>query len=116
MTKDLQMRTTNGVCLRFFVAEKRRHRGVLLYEWLLEQAVKLGLRGGSAFRAVAGFGRDHRLHEQQFFELAGDTPIEVVFFVDADEEARLVSLIEAEGISLFFARQVVEFGVTNPRT
>jgi len=108
------MDTTNGICLRFYVAEKRRHRGLLLHEWLLEQAVQLGLRGGSAFRAIAGFGRDHRLHEQQFFELAGDTPIEVVFFVDGEEEARLTRLIEAEGISLFFARHAAEFGVINP--
>ena len=108
------MDTSKGICLRFYVAEKRRHRGVLLHEWLLEQAVRLALPGGSAFRAVAGFGHDHRLHEQHFLELAGDTSMEVVFFVDADEESRLVSLIETEGISMFFARHVVEFGVINP--
>ncbi|MFT3790053.1 MAG: DUF190 domain-containing protein [Rudaea sp.] len=45
---------------------------MLLYEWLLERARKLGIHGGSAFRAIAGYGRHGRLHEQQFFELAGE--------------------------------------------
>ena len=107
------MTTSDGICLQFYVAENRRHRGVLVYEWLLREAVKLGLSGGSAFRAIAGFGRHHRMHEQHFFELAGDVPIEVVFFVNAAEEASLLSLIEAEGLSLFFVRQPATYGVIN---
>jgi PII-like signaling protein len=113
MIEGAPMSDTDGICLRFYVAERRRHHGVLLYEWLLERARKLDLRGGSAFRAIAGFGRDHRLHEQHFFELAGDTPIEVVFFVTAEEESRLLHLIEAEELALFFVRHRVEFGVVN---
>ena len=31
---------------------------------------------GSAFRAIAGFGRHGVLHEQHFYELAGDLAIE----------------------------------------
>ena len=37
---------------------------------VLEQAKKQGVRGGSAFRAIAGFGRHGILHEEHFFELA----------------------------------------------
>jgi len=46
-----------GTLLRFYVHENRRHRRILLYEWLLQQAKRLGIHGGSAFRAIAGFGR-----------------------------------------------------------
>jgi PII-like signaling protein len=109
------MTMNDGTCLKFYVAESRRHHGVLVYEWLLREAVKLGLPGGSAFRAIAGFGRHHRMHEQHFFELAGDVPVEIVFFVDADEEARLLNVIEAEGLTLFFARQAASYGVINGR-
>ena len=35
-----------GVYLKFYVKEKRRHHGLLAYEWLLEQAQRLGLRCG----------------------------------------------------------------------
>jgi uncharacterized protein len=107
------VRLSEGTCLSFYVAENRRHHGVLVYEWLLQQAVSLGLPGGSAFRAIAGFGRHHRLHEQHFFELAGDVPIEVTFVVDADEEARLLATVERAGLSLVFVRHRVSHGVVN---
>ena len=50
-----------GSHLRLYTYENRRHDGALLYEWLLERAKKLGVHGGSAFRAIAGFGRHGQL-------------------------------------------------------
>jgi len=55
-----------GSILRFYVHENDRVHHRLAWEWLLEQANSLGLRGGSAFRAMAGFGRRHVLHEERF--------------------------------------------------
>ena len=51
--------------LRFYVHENRKHRHRLLYEWLLEEARKLGVPGGSAFRSIAGYGRHGVLHAAQ---------------------------------------------------
>lgn len=101
----------SGIYLKFYVPENRRHHGVLVYEWLLERAHQLGLRGGSAFRAIAGFGRHGILHEEHFFELAGDTPVEVMFVVDAEEEVRLLEALQAERLSLFYVRMPVEYGI-----
>ena len=103
----------NGTCLRFYVHENRRLHGRLAYEWLLEQAKKLGIHGGSAFRAIAGFGRHGVLHEDHFFELAGDLPVEVVFFVSDEEAGRLLELVRAEKVPLFYASSPVEFGAIN---
>jgi PII-like signaling protein len=58
---------SNGHFLRFYAREDQRHHHMLLWEWLLQQANKMGIRGGSAFHAMAGFGRHHVLHEQLFF-------------------------------------------------
>ena len=66
-----------GYFLRFYVHENHRYRSRLVWEWLLEQANKIGIRGGSAFRAMAGFGRHHVVHESHFFELAGTLTVEV---------------------------------------
>lgn len=106
-------RRMSGTRLTFYVPENRRLHGVLAYEWLLGQALKLGLHGGSAFRAAAGFGRRHHLHEASFFELAGDLPMAVTFVVDTDEEARLWTVLEHERVSLFYTREPVEYGVLN---
>jgi PII-like signaling protein len=103
-----------GSFLRFYVREGDRHRGSLVWEWLLVKANKLGVRGGSAFKAMAGFGRHHVLHEFKFFELAGSLAIEVEFIVTEDEAAQLIALVEREGIRVFYARIPAQFGVLNP--
>ena len=101
----------NGTILRLYVHENRTHRHVALFEWLLEQAKKLGIHGGSAFRAVAGFGRHGILHEEHFFELAADMTIVVEFVVTPEEAEKLLSLLRQEGVSIFYARFPAEFGV-----
>jgi PII-like signaling protein len=101
----------NGTLLRFYVHENRKYRHRLLYEWLLEQARALGIQGGSAFRAIAGFGRHGVLHEEHFFELAGDLTVEIDFAVSDDEAQRLLDRIRAENISIFYVRLPIEYGV-----
>ena len=80
-----------GSFLRFYVHEGQRHHQRLVWEWLLEKANGLGIRGGSAFRAMAGFGRHHVLHESHFFELAGTLTVEVEFIVTDEEAGKLLS-------------------------
>jgi PII-like signaling protein len=104
----------DGSFLRFYVHENDRVRGRLAWEWLLEQASRLGIRGGSAFRAMAGFGRHHVLHEQTFFELAGTLTVEVEFTVTEDEAERVLELVKKESLRLFYARIPARFEVINP--
>ena len=100
-----------GTYLRFYVHENRKHHGVLLYEWLLETAKKAGIHGGSAFRAIAGYGRHGVLHEQHFFELAGDLTVEVEFLVTEDEADRLLAMLRGERVRIFYAKVPAEFGM-----
>lgn len=101
-----------GTILRFFMPEAERHYGELLYEWLLEEAKRLGVPGGSAFRAIAGYGRHGVLHEQTFFELAGELPVEVVFVTSHEHAERLLARLTEKGVNLVYARSEAEFGAT----
>ena len=103
-----------GSFLRFYVHEGQRHGRRLAWEWLLEQANALGIRGGSAFKAMAGFGRHHVLHESTFFELAGSLTVEVEFIVSDEEAQRLLAVLQGERIRLFYACVPALFGVINP--
>jgi len=103
-----------GIHLRFYTYESRRHGAKLLYEWLLEFARAHGVHGGSAFRAIAGYGRHGRLHEQHFFELAGDTPVLVEFICSAAEADVLTAALRAEKVHLFYARLATEFDWIEP--
>lgn len=100
------------VFLKIYVGESQKHHGKLLYEWLLEQARKLDIPGGSAFRAIAGFGRHGVLHEETFFELAGSLPVEVGFAVSANDAERLLDLIKREGLRLFYVQTPAAHGIT----
>ncbi|BAN35283.1 hypothetical protein SCD_n01460 [Sulfuricella denitrificans skB26] len=101
-----------GICLKLFVSESRLHNSMLLYEWLLEQAKIMGILGGTAFRAIAGFGRSGRLHEDAFFELAGELPVEIEFMVSEEQSERLLELLKSENLRLFYAKLPAEYGVS----
>ena len=97
-----------GVHLRFYTVEGRRIHHLLVHDWLLEQARKMHIPGGSVFRAIAGYGRHGRLHEQHFFELAQD-PVLVEFILSEEQAERFLALIEKEGLHLFYAKLPAEF-------
>jgi len=99
------------VCLQVFVSEASRHHGKLAYEWLLDAAQGLGVSGGSAFLALAGFGR-HGRHDVGFFELAGDLPVVVEFFVEPAMADRLLQTIAEANLKLVYAKFPAEIGVT----
>jgi PII-like signaling protein len=100
-----------NVTLKIYVSEKQRHNGKLVYEWLLEEARKLGVPGGSAFRAVAGFGRHGRMHEETFIELAGELPMQVEFVLDEILVEKLLAIVRPHKLNLFYMRHAVESGV-----
>ncbi len=101
----------HSVYLKFYVTEKQRHNGTLLYEWLLEEAKNLGMPGGSAFRAIAGFGRHGRLHEESFFELAGELPLQVEFVLEAEMADKLLAALRPHKLKLIYVRYAVEAGI-----
>jgi PII-like signaling protein len=105
-----------GAFLRLYVRDGQRHRGKPAWEWLLIQANERGIRGGSAFNAMAGFGRHHQLSEQKFFELAGSLAIEIEFIVSDEEAQQLLALIHREKIPLFYACIPAHFGIIEPES
>ena len=105
-----------GTLLKFYVHENRRHANRLLYEWLLERAKQMGIHGGSAFRAIAGYGHHGVLHEERFFELAGELTVKVEFAVSDADAQRLIDTVHAEGIGAFYVRMPMEFGTIDGST
>jgi PII-like signaling protein len=98
----------NAVALRFYVHQPRKHGRMLLYEWLLEQGKLLGIHGGSAFFATAGYGRHGVIHEQRFFELPEVLPVLVEFVVSPEEADMMLDLVRREKIHCFCTRTNTE--------
>lgn len=105
--------TQQGQLLDIYCHVRARHNGVLVYEWVLELARRMHVGGGSAFRAVAGFGRHQKLREEQFFDLSDDLPIKIEFLVTDAQAAALLDAIRAEGVDVVYASTPASFGNTS---
>lgn len=100
-----------GVQLTFFCHVRDKHDGMLLSEWLLEQAKKHRIGGGSVFRATASYGRKGVLHEEQFFELADNLTAKVEFLLTEEQADAFVTRVRNAGADLVYARTTTSFGV-----
>lgn len=97
--------------LVFYVSEKQHHAGMPLYKWLLQEARTLGIPGGSAFRAMAGFGRHGRLQEDTFFELAGELAVKVEFILDDELAEQIMQRARAQSLNIFYVRHKIQSGI-----
>lgn len=103
-----------GLFYRFYVRENQRIHEQSAWEWLIEHASRLGFRGGSAFRAIGGFGRHPHLDEGLSFEFTGAPTVVVEFIVTDDEAQRLLGLLDREKLQLFYMRVPAQLGVSSP--
>ncbi|MCX7627637.1 MAG: DUF190 domain-containing protein [Methylophilaceae bacterium] len=101
-----------GVYLRIFVPQTTKLHGKPLYEWILEEAHRVGIGGGSAFRAIAGYGRHGWLHGEHFFELADELPVAVEFVTEALAAQKLLARLVEEKVSVFYLIHPVEYATT----
>jgi len=98
------------VLLRFYTLGKRKLRGTPIRDWLLECAEKVGIAGGTTFRAHAGYGHDKVQLGENAIEIGADHPFEVEFATDKEHADRMIELVRAESIRIFYVCIPVEFG------
>lgn len=98
-----------GVHLYFYCHVRARHEGLLVSEWLLQRAQKLGIGGGSVFRATSGYGRHGIVREERFFELTDDLPVKIEFLLLEAQAERLLAEVRASGVSVVYARSPAWF-------
>lgn len=101
-----------AIYLKFYLTEKQKHDGQLLYEWLLEHAKRIGIPGGSVYRAIAGFGRHGSLHAETFVELGGELPIQVEFILEEQQAEQLLATLRAYELNIRYVSYPVNAGVT----
>lgn len=76
---------TQAQRLTVYMTESARHEGRPLFEWLIQQAVKLQVGGATVAKAIAGYGRHGRIHHTHLVELSDDLPV-VFECVDAPDK------------------------------
>ena len=100
-----------GYQLTFFTQQDRRHGWMPLGEWLLKEALKLGVGGATLSAAAEGFGHHRKLHSAHFVDLA-DQPLEVTMALSEADTERMLLRLREEKINVFYVKTAVEFGMT----
>ena len=109
--RDWKAHSIEGVFLRFIVHENRCFKGHAIHDWLLGEARRLGIPGGCAFRGIAGYGRHGVMMEEHFFELVNDLPLEVRFVCSEVQAGKLLDVVDAAELSLFYVMSPTCYGV-----
>ncbi|THB69310.1 MAG: DUF190 domain-containing protein [Desulfovibrio sp.] len=100
-------------CLRIYTGEQDKYKGRPLYEYLVDEAGKMGLAGATVLRGISGFGANSRVHSHRILRLSEDLPL-VVEIIDTEEkiqaflpllnEVMVEGLVTLERVRVFFYR------------
>ena len=86
--------TEEGLILRIFLEEERKHKETPLYEWIVNQARKNKLAGATVLRGLEGFGLHHKMMTAKILRLSSNLPI-VIEIIDRPEKIEsFLSLID----------------------
>ncbi|BCG00112.1 hypothetical protein PPGU19_046800 [Paraburkholderia sp. PGU19] len=99
----------NGCQLTFFTERNRRHGHQTVCEWLLHEARGLGIRGATVVSCAQGVGHAGALHAAHALSL-GDQPQQVILATSDADADRLLEIVRAANVHVFFTRMPVEFG------
>lgn len=106
--KDKDM---EGYLVTFFTQKNRKHQGTSLAKWIVEKAMKIGVRGATLISATEGFGHDGKFHSGSYFDYE-DSPLQVVLALSQEECDRLMASLEKNKVRVFYVKTRAEFGYT----
>ena len=101
-----------GVCLEVYMSELTTHEDTTQHQWLLESAGRMGLKGGTAFKTLGGFGRD-QVHRKTFHRvlMASNVSVVVQLIGTEAEIEHIIKLMVDEKISVFYTKSPIEYEV-----
>ncbi len=86
----------------------------MCWDWIVDVAKEMGLRGATLSTGIGGFWHTGRLHSSHFFEMA-DQPTEIRMAITEDEYERLFKRLELEEISVFYIKTPIEMGTVGKK-
>jgi PII-like signaling protein len=97
-----------GIYLKLYVPEFEKHpNGETVYHWLMSKAKSFGIPGGTATRALVGFGRHGDISVDNIF---GESPMELAFMTSEDMANKFLEFLKEEKLTLFFIKTPAEYG------
>ena len=101
-----------GYQLNFYTLHNREYQHHPIADWLIETAQGIGISGATVVHGDASYGSDGRIHSARFFEQA-EQPMIIVMVVTDTQCDKMLELVQATGLKIFYTRAKVEYGYTN---
>ncbi|MGF6530913.1 MULTISPECIES: DUF190 domain-containing protein [Paraburkholderia] len=100
----------NGYQLTFYTEKNRKHGHQTVCEWLLHQVRELGICGATVISCSEGIGHAGARHAAHVLRLT-DQPLQIILAVTEEEAGKLLDLVRAERVHVFYVRFPVEFDI-----
>ncbi|QIE28158.1 putative ACR (plasmid) [Caballeronia sp. SBC1] len=100
----------NGYQLTFYTEQNRKHGHRTVCEWLLHEVRELGIRGATVISCAEGIGHAGAHHAAHMLKLA-DQPLQIILALTEDEAERILDVVRAENVHVFYTRFPIEFGM-----
>jgi PII-like signaling protein len=100
----------NGYQLTFYTEQNRKHGHQTICEWLLHEVRQIGIHGATVINCAEGIGHAGAHHAAHMLKLA-DQPLQIILAVTEDEAERILDVVRAENVHVFYTRLPIEFGV-----
>ena len=100
----------NGHQLTFYTEQNHKHGHQTVCEWLLHEARQLGIRGATVISVAEGVGHAGAHHAAHVFKLTDQT-LQIILAVTEDEAERMLAIVRAANVHVFYTRFPIEFGV-----
>ncbi len=84
-----------------------------LYEHLLKLAHSMGIEGVTITKGIAGYGRVGKIHEEHFWELGSNVPVEVTMLTTRDQAMALLEKLKEGNIGITYSITECEWGRTS---
>lgn len=100
----------NGFLLTFYTEQNKRHGHKTICEWLLHEVKELGIHGATVISGSEGIGHAGAHHAAHMLKLT-DQPVQIIIAATDDEAQRLLDVVKAAQVHVFYTRTPVEYGV-----
>jgi PII-like signaling protein len=100
----------NGFLLTFYTEQNKRHGHRTICEWLLHEVKELGIHGATVISGSEGIGHAGAHHAAHMLKL-NDQPVQIILAVTDEEAQRLLNVVKAERVHVFYTRSPIEYGL-----
>ncbi|PCI91630.1 hypothetical protein COB11_08280 [Candidatus Aerophobetes bacterium] len=95
----------------FYFSDEKKYEKKASHQFIVETARSLDLPGCTLLRSVESFGKNKKMHAENFFELQGNCEYIAIFVLNEAQKQSLYSKLKEAQFSCYITKASVETDV-----